>query len=78
MVFCFTPNAWLVRSLIERREPLSGGMSSNISLMAAEESSCSLDDSIMSIDELANVQGSFEGTNSTTYDEIVTFQGTMP
>ena len=31
-----------------------------------------------SIDDLVNVQGSFEVTNSKTYDEIVTFQVTMP
>ena len=37
-----------------------------------------LDDSIKSIDDLVNVQGSFEVTNSKTYDEIVTFQVTMP
>ena len=36
------------------------------------------DDSIKSIDDLVNVQGSFEVTNSKTYDEIVTFQVTMP
>ena len=37
-----------------------------------------MDDSIKSIDDLVNVQGSFEVTNSKTYDEIVTFQVTMP
>ena len=37
-----------------------------------------MDDSIKSIDDLVNVQGSFEVTNSSTYDEIVTFQVTMP
>lgn len=36
------------------------------------------DDSIKSIDDLVSVQGSFEVTNSKTYDEIVTFQVTMP
>lgn len=37
-----------------------------------------MDDSIKSIDDLVNVQGSFEVMNSKTYDEIVTFQVTMP